>query len=85
MLVYQRGPLVGDKDVHLGYFTVFFGNYTIQVYDDYFINHDIRIPSLNNQDSMGSKGPRVFSRGSVGVWWYGNLFDNPQVVSAQFA
>ena len=24
----------------------------VGVYRDYFINHDIRIPSLNNQDSM---------------------------------
>ena len=32
-----------------------------QLYRDYFINHDIRIPSLNNQRFNGfRKGPRVF-------------------------
>ena len=36
------------------------------IFRDYFINYEIRIPSLNNQDSNGiRKGPRVFStRGS---------------------
>ena len=30
-------------------------DYTTQLYGDYFINHDIRIPSLTNQDSMESR------------------------------
>ena len=36
------------------------GNPT-QLYRDYFINHEIRMPSLTNQDSMESKS--VFFRG----------------------
>ena len=34
---------------------------TTQLYGDYFINHDIRIPSLNNQDSMERIRPGFFS------------------------
>ena len=35
-----------------------------QLYRDYFINHDIRIPSLTNQDSMESR--RVFFVAQLG-------------------
>ena len=31
-----------------------------QLYGDYVINHDIRIPSLTNEDLTESKGPWVF-------------------------
>ena len=51
---------------------LFFGDYTTQIYVlyiicigiDYFINYEIRIPFLNNQYSMESKGPVSFFRGS---------------------
>ena len=32
-----------------------------QLFRDYFINYEIRTPSLTNQDSMESKGPVFFS------------------------
>ena len=44
-------------------------SHTTQLYRDYFINHEIRIPSLTNQDFMESKaGFKVsdgFFRGSI--------------------
>ncbi len=36
-------------------FRVLYGHYTSQLCGDYFINHDIRIPFINNQDFMESK------------------------------
>ena len=42
---------------------VYIGGYTTQLYRDYFISHDIRIPFLNNQYFMESVGPGFF-RGS---------------------
>ena len=39
------------------------GRNTTQLNGDYFINHDRRIPSLNNQDSMEST--MFFFRGSI--------------------
>ena len=38
----------------------YIGDYTTQLYGDYFINHEIRIPIEINQYFMESKGPRVF-------------------------
>ena len=38
---------------------------TTQLCGDYFIRNEIRIPSLNNQDSIESKEPDFF-RGSCG-------------------
>ena len=50
---------------HLGYMIGCLGEkgmtYCTQVNSDYFINHDIRIPFQNNQDSMESNKFVVFS------------------------
>ena len=51
----------------LSLFRVFFGDYTIRTgYVGIIISH-YKGFLLNNQDSMESKGPRVFFRGSRGV------------------
>ena len=44
---------------------VYKGWHPTQVYGDYFINHEIRIPSFTNQDSMESN--KGFFRGSDGL------------------
>ena len=36
---------------------------------DYGINHETRIPSLTNQDSMENRGPQFFSWPQVVDWW----------------
>ena len=41
----------------------YIGGYTTQLCGDYFINHEIRIPFLNNQYFMESKAG-FFERGS---------------------
>ena len=38
--------------------------YTTPLYRDYFINHEIRIPSLTIQDDSWKVGPGPFLRGS---------------------
>ena len=57
-----------------------------QLYGDYFISHDIRIPFLTNQDSMESRRvffvahledhPRTCFSGAIGPWW--SLLSVPQ-------
>ena len=51
----KKGPLVG--------WVIYRGLYITQLYRDYFINHEIRIPFFTNQDSMES-GSFFFFRGS---------------------
>ena len=56
------GPSEKMAPGSLGYTGV---NYTTYLhYRDYQINHEIRIPSLNNQDSMESILAGFFDRGS---------------------
>ena len=47
-------------------FRVYIEDYTAQLDGDYFINHETRIPLLNNEDSMESKAV-FFFRGSPGT------------------
>ena len=62
--------LIGIHEIHLSYertlglFRVFFGDEnSTQLCGDDFINHEIRILSLNNQYLVESKEP-FFNRGS---------------------
>ena len=71
-LVYWRVILAVKKNPGcLG----FFGGWkTTQVCGDYFLNHEIRILSLNNQE-MESKGPRVFlTMAQLETHWLQNLY-----------
>ena len=47
----KRGPWL---------WTGYIGDYTAQLFRDYFINHELRIPSLNNQDFNGKSPASCF-------------------------
>ncbi len=56
---WKKGPwLVG----------IYRGWKTTQLYGDYFINHEIRIPSLNNQDSMESTALKLTASLHLNHW-----------------
>ena len=58
----HEGFLTGKLSKKPWLFMVYGGWNPTQLYGDYFINHEIRIPSLTNQDSMESRS--FFFRGS---------------------
>ena len=47
----SRGETTGSSDENPGWFGSI-GDYTTQLYRDYFISHEIRIPSWSNKDFM---------------------------------